>query len=102
MDSKLTRESVETQVQEMWQALADIPSNMRDNGYDQAVTKAHAIEADLRGRLRKQEALEAAAPLLYDACKEVRLMLNTALTDYKEEPWAERLLVAIAAAEKGD
>jgi len=37
---------------------------------------------------------------LLKACKEVRLMLNTDLKDYKTEPWAMRVEAAIAQAEK--
>ena len=45
------------------------------------------------------ELLSQLAALL-EACKEVRLMLNTDLKDYKTEPWAMRVEAAIAQAEK--
>ena len=48
----------------------------------------------------KYASLFAAAPALLEACKEVRLMLNTDLKDYKTEPWAMRVEAAIAQAEK--
>lgn len=64
--TRLSRESVEQQISEMWQALADCP---RDADYDQATRAAQKTEARLRKQLADQERLDEAAPDLLAACK---------------------------------
>lgn len=63
----LTKESVERQCREMWDALADAP---RDEDYDAAYKQALDAERRLYDELARQDRLFAAAPELLEACNE--------------------------------
>jgi len=58
------------------------------------------LEADNERIYNETAILKQQRDALLKASKEVRLMLNTDLKDYKTEPWAMRVEAAIAQAEK--
>ncbi len=67
--ARLNRADVERGISEMWAAMSNTPSALRDEGYDEAVADCYATEARLRRELDAQDRLDAAAPELLAACK---------------------------------
>lgn len=79
---KLTRENVERQLAEMWQAIGDC-AECADcgDGTGQAARDGMRTERELRDRLAAQERLEAAAPDLLTALREVVRCLGQHIAD---------------------
>ena len=66
----ITKENMERQISEMWDAVHNIPLNVPDR--DEFINLANKTEADLRELYRKQEQLRDAAPDLLEALKALR------------------------------
>jgi hypothetical protein len=61
----ISKNNMERQISEMWDAVNNIPAN--DPNRYAAVEQANKTEADLNEMYRKQEALRDAGPVLYEA-----------------------------------
>ena len=68
--SLISKENMERQISEMWDAVNNIPANEPDR--DEAINTANQTERDLREMFWKQEALRNAAPEMLEALKAVR------------------------------
>jgi|SRR5437899_969743 len=66
--ARLSSETLETSIREMWDAIAHCPADDEDR--QALIDQARAIEAKLRLRLAAQDRLDAAAELLLSLLKE--------------------------------
>lgn len=73
--SYISKENLERQISEMWDAVNQIPANDPDRDY--AINQAQECENKMREAYLKQEKLRDAAPELLDALKVCYASLKT-------------------------
>lgn len=82
MSERLTAEYVESAIDEMWQAFEGIDSD--DPECQVARKQAEDAERKLRERLRRQDALDLAAPKLLEALKQLESDCQCTIDQYEK------------------